>query len=94
MPGAAAAAVSFQEPGFPGKATSGIVSQVQKRIGWGHLHKASITYSRPVLKQWVLGQPRSGNVWDPYQDAHKSQAWQNGLAQASTQRQAQVVGPQ
>lgn len=39
-----------------------------------------------MLKQQVLGQRHSGNVWD-YQDSHKSQAWENGLTQASTQRQ-------
>lgn len=41
-----------------------------------------------MLKQLVLGQKHSRNVWDPYWDSHKSLAWQSGLTQASTQRQA------
>lgn len=88
MPGGTAAAVGFWESGFPAKAMYSMVSQEQKHTGWGHLNQASIKYSRPVcVRAAVLGQRHSGNVWNPYQGSYKSQAWQNDLTQASTQRQ-------
>lgn len=62
---------------FPGKAKQDIVGQVQKHPGWGHLHQVS---NMSVLEYRVLWQRQNGS--------HKSHTSQNGLTQASTQRQA------